>query len=247
MSFKSKLKNIFNSVEDLLFSNHSCVSCGREIPDGSQFSMCLNCFNELRKIDGKLCKKCGAHIEGNADVCDECKETSFEFNCNRSCFYYDEVPAKIIKNLKYSGNKFIAKIVAEMMMTRPEFFDGIDIITFVPLSKKKLRERGFNQSEEIAKIIGAKTGIKVHSLLLKVSDGKNQASLSGKERLENLKDAFEPLVEAKSIVKNKRVLILDDIFTTGTTLNECAKALAKLKPKQISTVTFLKTDFGKND
>ena len=120
-------------------------------------------------------------------------------------------------------------------------FENIDVITFVPMGKKGLRERGFNQAEEIANEISKIMNIPVFGLLRKTREHKHQAGLNQKDRLENLKGTFEIISDYKSKIKGERILIIDDVFTTGATLSECAKTIKEAKPKSVSALTFAKT------
>lgn len=245
MKIKEKLANLINWFEDLFMTSHSCLACGREIPDGTKYMLCSDCLNGLDKIDGKLCLKCGEEIVGeNVRVCDYCKDREYKFNSNHSCFYYNGVSASIIKNLKYNRRKYYAKPIAEIMAERSEFFENVDVITFVPINKKRRRERGFNQSEEIAKHLSKIFNIPLVEVLKKEKDGKHQASLNQKDRLKNLRNTFKIIPEKASEVRNKRVLIVDDVFTTGATLSECARVIRVCRPLSVNTVTFAKTKFN---
>lgn len=243
MNLVKVLSKTLNKFEDLFMKNHACVSCGMEIPDGSRFGLCKNCQNSIRVIDGTVCRFCGDKVLSFGMICDSCKTRVYDFQSNRSCFYYDGVVSRIVKNLKYNSQKYVANYVAELMLTRREFFEDVNIITFVPINKRRLAERGFNQSEEVAKLLGEKLNIKTVNLLIKKDGGKHQAGLDMKKRLTNPYGSFEIDVNNSSLVKGKNVLIIDDVFTTGSTLSECSRMLKKLKPKSIRTVTFAKTDF----
>ncbi len=245
MSYLEKFAKLINNFEDLFMTNHSCNACGREIPDGSKFQLCNDCLNSLDKIEGNICSKCGERLpQENLKVCDHCKDTKYNFVSNRSCFYYNDIASKIIKNLKYNLKKYIAKDIAKMMLLRYEFFENVDILTYVPISKTRKRERGFNQSEEIAKEIGRALNLPVKNLLIKKDGGRHQADLNMSQRLTNPVNSFEIFKENKNLISGKRILIVDDVFTTGSTLSECAKVLNTLKPKSICTVTFAKTKFN---
>lgn len=245
MSFKKKIIDLLNRFEDLFMTSHSCMSCGKEIEDGTKFNLCENCLNSLDKIEGRLCKKCGEEIVGeNVRVCDYCKERDYKFNSNHSCFYYNAVSASIIKNFKYNGRKYYAKSIAEIMAQRSDFFEDVDVITFVPINKKRKRERGFNQSEEIAKHLSKMLNIPLVTILEKEKDGKHQAALGQKDRLKNLKGSFKIIAENVNKVRGKRVIIVDDVFTTGATLNECARVIRVCRPISVNTVTFAKTKFN---
>lgn len=245
MKLIERLKNIWLKFEDLFMKNHECICCGREIPDKSDFQICEDCFSKIEFLDGVTCKKCGEKLNiANANVCDLCKEKDYNFDQNFSACYYTEIPARIVKLFKFNHRKYYAKYIAKIMQEKLKFPDDIDYITFVPLSKARQRERGYNQAEELAKLLGEAYQIEVISLLCKPKDGKHQAKLDQKERLLNLKDSFSAEEENKSKIKGKNILIIDDVFTTGTTLNECSKVLKKNKASKIYTATFAKTKFN---
>lgn len=244
MSVKEKIVKFFNWFEDLFMTNHSCIGCGMEIADGTKFQLCDFCKIKVHKISGDVCKKCGDEVLSGNNFCDYCKNVEYKFDENCSYCYYDEVSAKIVKRFKYNGRKYYAKHIAEMMTENREIFDDVDVITFVPSNTKTLKERRYNQAEELAKEISRITGIKACGLLKKSDDRKHQAGLTKAERLENLKGSFSIVVENKNDIKGNTVLIVDDVFTTGATLNECSKVILKHKPKKIKTITFAKTKLG---
>ena len=129
------------------------------------------------------------------------------------------------------------------MVTRKDCFENIDYITFVPIGSKRRKERGFNQAEELAFEIGKLTNIPVVDALDKIGNERHQAGLSQKERQENLSGSFK-LRELANTIKGKYILLIDDVFTTGATLSECAKVLKsdkKNKPNKVFCYTFAKT------
>lgn len=243
MSIKERFTKWLNSFENLFMKNHSCISCGREILDGTKFQLCDKCFYGLEKLDVELCEKCGDKVLVGNKICDHCKTFDYHFDENRSYCYYSDASSKIVKRFKYSHKKFYAKHIAELLMQNNNYFKNVDIITFVPINKKRLNERGFNQAEEIAKEISVLTNIEVLNLLEKSNDSKHQAGLKKKDRLENLKGSFSAVHENAEKIKGKVILIVDDVFTTGATLSECSRIIKKLKPKKIKTLTFAKTRF----
>lgn len=228
-----------------MFEVHSCLSCNIEIPDGSKFQLCKDCLDDMDLISGNICKKCGERLSNdnpNVKICDNCKEKEYSFDQNRSFCYYNDTSSAIVKNFKYGGRKYYAKFIANMMKDTVQEFKDVDILTYVPMSRSRKRERGFNQAEEMAKELSKLMSIPVQELLIKSKNSKNQASLNQSERLKNLKGSFALKSDTKEL-KNKNILIIDDVFTTGTTLDECSKELKKLRPHKIYTCTFAKTDF----
>lgn len=247
MSLKLRIKDIFSKFEDLLFSNHGCLSCRREIVDGTDYSLCKDCNENLTRIKGNICGICGEKILEDNSFCDLCKGKEYDFDKSRSFSVYEGVSARIIKRFKYNGKKYYAKYIAKLMLENSNYFDNIDFITYVPIGKKRRRERGFNQEEEMALEIGKSLNIPVLDCLEKVGSERHQAGLSQNDRMKNLKGTFMLKADAKANLKEKTIMIIDDVFTTGTTLSECAKALKQSrgnKPKNILCYTFAKTRFN---
>ena len=244
MSFKMRLSKIWSSFEDLFFKNHSCLACRREIVDGTKFSLCKNCFDKIEILSGNLCKVCGDCVLDDNLICDRCKVCDYSFDGSKSFAVYEEVAANLVKRFKYSGKKYYAKHLAELMVLNKSYFENIDVITFVPIGEKRRKERGFNQAEELAIEIGRLINVTVVGVLEKIGTERHQAGLSQKDRQKNLSGTFKLNDETKDVLKGKNVLLIDDVFTTGATLSECARVLKserKTKPARICCYTFAKT------
>lgn len=235
------LKNIYKKFEDILFVNYSCISCEREIFDNKNFSLCEDCFKKLDIINMPKCKKCGDSMGQNL-YCEACYNKSYSFDRNISLCYYTDISSNIIKRFKYSNKRYLAEYIVNLMVENLEIPKDTDYVTYVPSSKAGKKERGYNQTEDMAKLFSEKTGIPLLEILGKNEGFSNQASLDKKGREENLKNAFYTILDDKNIIKNKNILLIDDVFTTGTTLSRCADTLKRLKPKSIITMTFAKTN-----
>ena len=237
---------LLNRFEDLFLKNHGCLSCRREIADGTKFSLCKNCFENLEIIEGNICKKCGEEIPHENSICDTCKNTDYDFDRSRSFAKYGEIASAIVKRFKYNGKKYYGRYIAELMSEKRDNFENIDVILFVPIGDKRKRERGFNQAEGIANEISKLTNIPVVDAFQKIGNEKHQAGLSQKDRRQNLVGTIVVREEEKKNFKEKNILIIDDVFTTGATVSECARVLKTLgrnKPSKINVYTFAKTVF----
>lgn len=243
MNLKDKIFKAFSKFEDALMTNHSCICCGMEVADGTPSSICSRCQSKIERLDGRVCAKCGDKLFGDTMVCDHCKNTDFEFQSNHSFCYYGEAASEIIKNFKYGGRRYYAKYLAALMAENREIFEGIDYLTFVPMSKNRLKSRGFNQAKLLALEISKLVGIEVVEVLSKDDTKFNQAKLNQAQRMTSLSGTFH-LLGSASLIKNKKILIIDDVFTTGSTLNECSKEIKKAKPGAIFTLTFAKTKYN---
>lgn len=199
------------------------------------------------------CPGCGEIIHPEEKFCDDCKaQFSFikirqhknknnRFDSLVSVFYYKDTAKRMMLRYKFHGKKNIHKIMSEYMLKEfEENYASInfDYITYVPMSVTEYMERGFNQTKLLAKDISEKTEIKCERLLRKMRKTEHQMNLSAKERALNLKDCFKPTKK----IKGKTVLLVDDIKTTGTTLNECSKVLRKAGAKEIYCITFAIAD-----
>lgn len=210
-------------ILELLFpQNVKCLFCGKE--DGG-FGICDECVKSLPYIEGKTCIKCGAPIN-SGNVCYECKNSNHHFERVFSIFNYDgEIKQSIIK-FKQAGSKYVGRPLATLVA---DYFDKLEIpfdtIIPMPIHPNRLESRGFNQSELLLEVVKSRYGRVYNNVLARVKDTPHQTGLGKANRQKNLDKAFK--VIEKSKVKNKVVLVFDDIYTTGSTIDEVAKTLYK--------------------
>lgn len=226
--------NIFNSIAAIIYPQ-KCISCGNLLNIKTQSVLCDKCEKAFTSINEGFfkCDKCGRIIEhtGKCKMC-SMRDTSYD---SGYCVleYNDEVRRAIIK-YKFKSAHGFSKYFGKLMSNYIKDMDikNYDFMTCVPLHKQKRRIRGYNQSELLAKIISKNIGIEYIDALYKVVNTKQQSSLSAKEREKNIKNAFK----ADSNVKNKNILLVDDILTTGYTINECARVLKKAGAKRVDFI-----------
>ncbi len=203
--------------------------------------------------EGYLCKKCGKDLEKylintKEKVLIDLMENDFNKDISYSIinkfhiFRYEEVIRKLIIQYKFNDKSYLYKMFCEFILKDKKAFDFIksyDIIIPVPIHKKRMKKRGYNQSElivkELAKRVKIESGIKV---LVKTINNKQQSTLSGKLRKENTKNVYKLINQEK--INNKKILLFDDIYTTGATANECILELKKAEPKEIGLITLAK-------
>jgi ComF family protein len=177
-------------------------------------------------------------------ICGRCIEKKPSFDKVITIFRYNHVLRKIISDLKYRDQTFLAKKLAGILFDKVKNeIDDKSLIVAVPLHQKRLRKRKFNQSIllgfALEKLI---FGQKFYpDILQKITDTKPQAGLKRKERQENLKRAFLAKEKYFSLIKNKKIFLIDDVMTTGTTLEKCAKELKKRGAREVIAVTIAKT------
>lgn len=207
--------------------------------------LCGGCRKELKPIGFLHCKRCGTPLPDGGAHCRACKGTQvLKYKCSiiRSALVYNEQSRALMHAYKYKGLKHLASYFAMAMAgvyAKEELFNGCDIIIAVPAAKKRLKERGFSQTHLLAEQLAKLTGLEHKTdVLIKIKHTKPQTGLKKEERLTNLENAFEVIDPAA--VKGKTVLLTDDVATTGSTLEECAKTLKKAGAKRVKAITFLR-------
>ncbi len=238
---------IFSKLLDVIFPSH-CLYCDRIISKNSLF--CNNCWPKLRFITEPNCKICSypfeIEITNIQPLCAACLSKKPSFDKSITIFRYNYVIKKIIRDLKYYNQTFIAKKVAKILANKiKNQLDEYDALIALPLHQKRLRKRGYNQShlicKELSKIFPQL--IFHHDLIFRVKNTESQSLLRKKQRNKNLKRAFLVNKKYREFVKGKRMLLLDDVITTGATLENCAKELKRRKAKEITVITIAKTVF----
>lgn len=238
-NIKDKIVKGINYLEDFLFNPHSCMFCGCECDD-DELRICFRCKEDLDFIKDRFCLKCGTLLLGDYDFCIECKNESHEFEMARSVLLYNQKSAPAILKFKYGGRKAYAIPLAKLLAKRYAESDILaDIVTFVPMPEDRKKQRGYNQSEELCKEFSLLTGIKMVETLKRIKNTERQATLGKEERRKNLQGSFGAV--AKKCFKDKDVLIIDDVVTTGATADECAKTLLKAGARSVSVLSVAKT------
>lgn len=243
---KAFARKLAGMVKDAVYPNDiTCDCCGGELVADTRYRLCAKCIERMPFVDGHRCLACGVPLDDESDYCNRCQNDRGVYVKNRSPLVYDGEARRLIYALKFGKKQYIAQTLGALMADEYLKSDmQADILVFVPMSAKEEKKRGFNQSALLAYEIGARLNIPVLPALVKVRDTSQQKELKGKNRARNLEGAFACVFEQ---VKNRKIVLIDDIFTTGATANECAKALLKAKAREVSVltcaVTKLKTVF----
>lgn len=205
-----------------------CILCGKVMKIGQQDILCHQCQNTVQWKEGAVCQKCGKSIYTDEKCCERCQKANFVFEKGIAVFSYSDVK-DAIAHFKFHYWKRdavpLAKLMGDYLLTHyPELAEQTELLIPVPMYKKKQKIRGFNQSELLAKEISERIGkpCSVNNLR-RIRNTQPQSLLNAEQRKQNIKGAFA--VENTEEIKGKTVLLIDDIFTTGTTVNECSKVL----------------------
>lgn len=219
--------NFLEEVLSFIFTNE-CEICGKV----SEKYICNKCKEKIEKSKIFLNK-----------IDDYKNDKTKYFGEHAYIFLYDEPIRKKILEYKFYNKPYLSKMFSEFLIKNEKlcrFFEKYDIIIPVPMTKKKMWKRGYNQSELIARILTKKYKklyLDKYSLI-KYKENKTQSTLNKTERIENVKNVYR--VQSKEIIKQKNILLIDDIYTTGATCNECSKILKQNGCKQIGIFTIAK-------
>ncbi len=221
----------------------TCFSCGKDLSYETKASLCASCQNGLTWPGPLTCVRCGVVLKSGGAHCFHCRGSKADtFKCKviRSACNFNQFSQGLIYALKYQGADYVAPYMGEFMARR---FSGLaelaeaNVVIPVPLYKTRLKKRGYNQSELLARAFCKATGLALDTTsLVRVRDTQSQTHLGREKRLENMTDAF--VVNNPQPVKGKTVLLIDDVATTGATLEGCAQALRKAGAKRVLAYTF---------
>lgn len=220
----------------LLFSTR-CINCARE---GK--ILCEDCLSLISLLDINCCPNCGSDkVSMPGKFCHLCQKKLSLDGVISAVNYQDPIVKKAIFLFKSPPfikelAKPLSSLIVSQLKLQDNNFDGF-ILSYIPLDKSSLYHRGFNQSKLLAYELGKSLNLPTYELLKKTRETKPQKSLNKEERKENVKNAFEILENMKEFVQNKKIIIVDDIYTTGATLNEAARVLKEGGAKEVWGIT----------
>jgi ComF family protein len=219
----------------------NCMGCGIADPETFRY-ICWDCWSDAAHIEAPFCELCGDPVAGSVDhefICYSCSAEKPSFDAARSAARYDGVVGEALRQLKYEKALWLAPDMAELLQNciNAEYTGRkFDLVVPVPLYHVRRRERGFNQSAVLAHELGKRISCKsVPGMLRRIRPTTTQTNLTAPQRLSNVKNAFKSR-RAKWLA-GRRVLLVDDVMTTGATVNACAKALKKGGALSVHVVT----------
>jgi competence protein ComFC len=230
------------NILHFFFRSH-CLSCGKTL-DGSNILICGRCVSHLKSIQEQsegICPKCcGRLYNSAAKDCFQCSYYNFDFEKNTSIYYYKEPVLKELMHLfKFESNRRAGERLASLLKEKITAFlntNAFDIIISTPVSSESFRKRGYNQVEFILE----KCGIPFLSILKRKTGSPHQMELSAQERRVTIRGQYVMNKNAVQCIENKSILLIDDIFTTGSTLNEISGLLKRNKASSVSALTFFR-------
>ncbi len=232
------IKKVFTEMINI-FLPKCCVICKKVLAANNHRHLCNTCWNKFQLIEGLFCQKCGKPLPDGGAHCYFCRQTKFHFEYIRAAGIYEGNLKEVIHKFKYQGKDFLAEGLIEFLISysKNEFnWQEIDYLLPVPLHKKSQHKRGYNQAQLLAEGV-ARYFDKPLILenLIRIRQTKTQMSLTREERLVNLINAFQVL--NPTIFKGGNILLVDDVSTTCSTIEECAKVTKKAGARKIWGLT----------
>jgi competence protein ComFC len=221
----SVFTTIWETARDLVFPAH-CYECGDRLPAGW---LCQACSDQLIRIEPPICRICSKPFAASSDkdfVCMDCRSMAFHFQCVVVPLRYGGTIRDMIHGLKYHSQSWLAKPLGaflEEALVDERLPEPIDAFVPVPLHPVRLRERGYNQALLLAQELSSRANIPVLQALHRCRPSASQTEFNRRQRMQNLRDAFA--LRQNVPVKQKKIVLVDDVLTTGVTLNECARVL----------------------
>ena len=241
MSLRARAASLGRHVELLIFPSF-CRLCSNPLGEPGEKVVCRECLSRIVPRRGPVCFCCGRFLEGVGEdhLCAKCLDRAPAFSRHRSCGRYGGVLKDLVLLFKYGRVSVLSPVLAryatESLGGDEGVWEGLDYIIPVPLHRKRRRERGFNQSELLARDLARIQGLQVlKRCLVKVRNVPPQTSLEGAGREGNVRGAYAARGTRK--IAGKTLLLVDDVFTTGSTLRECSRVLMGAGAREVRALT----------
>ncbi|MGE9267674.1 MAG: ComF family protein [Verrucomicrobiales bacterium] len=221
---------MWSQLLDSLFPSF-CEFCRCQLDQGR--NLCPDCLDALPRLTPPFCDRCGEHFDGQIDnnfTCPNCHDIHFDFDFARAPLTLNEQSLHLIHQIKYQRQFFFARdlapLLAELLRSDPALNHLQDaLLVPVPLHPNRQRHRKRNQAEEIARALASHCDFPLLPALKRTRHTTTQTRLNRSQRLKNLKGAFAIRPRHLPRLRQATVILIDDVFTTGSTLQECAKTL----------------------
>ena len=254
MSKVSWLKKIGNEMLDLVYPpGLYCICCGKITDDSRTYRLCNECMKSMNWNTGRYCAKCGRPLADTdpGELCFGCTQKvsagqETDFDKGHACTGYGACAQSVIFALKYGGRADIADTLGEIMFDymlseyeKDELAAMYDIVIPVPIHSERLKKRGFNHAELIGRSFAGRAGLQFDpGALVRTRKTVPMKGLGPEERRANICGAFEIRNSRLPLIQGSRILLTDDIFTTGSTIGEIALLLKRSGAERVDFITF---------
>lgn len=216
---------VWDALLSLLYPPH-CLVCRTPLEEAAE-GLCPGCWRRLQVIDGPVCGRCGCPSTFPRVVCDNCRDRDYPFSGVRCLAPFGPDIQTLLHGLKYRGRLSVARVLGRRLgqvLADGGFVDGIDVLHPVPLHPARRRERGYNQSTLVARSVSDVVGLPLaENLVKRTRMTRSQTGLDLGARAQNVSGAF--VIRKAPGLEGSRILLVDDVVTTGATCGACAEAL----------------------
>jgi ComF family protein len=242
-NFAQIAQNLIRPVLDYALPPR-CAGCGVIVPTTNQF--CMDCWSGLDFLTSEGCLRCGLPMEIPGQVCAPCMADPPRHDGVRAAVIYGDVARQVALKLKHGRRIGLSRLMAKAMVRRlPE---GADMIMPVPLHRWRIWQRGFNQSMLVADHLTAMSQLPAYSaILIRKKSTPMLGGLGRKERAKAVRGAFAVLPKAGAMLRDKHVVLIDDVYTTGATANACALALKRAGAARVTIVCWARVLVDEKD
>ncbi len=221
-----------------LIAPERCVVCGELVRlRRGDYPVCADCDSGMREPEGRRCGTCSKPLVSELETCMECRGGTYSFECNHSVFLYDDAVKECLSAYKSRGivalKRFFASRLARSYRER---FDGRTVVP-VPFRPESVRKRGFDQIGLLCEELARRHDIPYETLLARTGRSPEQKSLDRESRKANLRNRIRPSRHPGKTTVPEEVVLLDDVFTTGATADECARVLREMGVKRVFVLT----------
>lgn len=228
---------------DLIYpANIYCISCGNIIDDSRPYALCDVCVRSLKWANGRTCGRCGKILQEDygPDLCADCVKVGHVFEKGFTCVEYGPAEREMILRFKYKDQAYLGRKMAEIMYDRIRTAEpGADIILPVPMFGRKQRQRGYNQAAVLAANLAKLMEVSYDGkLLIRTAETEAMSRLGALDRRKNIREVFCVPRNKREKLAGKTVLLVDDIYTTGSTADACAAALLAAGASRVFVFTF---------
>ncbi len=228
--------NISDWISNLVFGvPQTCALCGSDLsapcpmaanahgPSSQNMGICRQCLDGLRVSMQRICAVCGIPIIGSLRICVDCRSSMGFFDAQRSAGIYRGNLSRCVRRLKYGGERWLSGPLGHLLAESARAFLPLDLVVPVPIDPGSLNQRGFNQARDLAWEVSKRLGVPMGDVLFRAKRREHQAWLGRSDRRGNLRGTMA--AETRAELTGLRVLVVDDVMTTGATLDEAARAL----------------------
>ncbi len=235
---KLTVDSVIRHISYLAFGEPStCCLCNSY--DVSNDGICANCVKELSEQMASVCKTCGMPVPPPLELCHDCRTNLYYFDVQRSAGIYKEKLKHGIFRMKYAGQRWLSRPLGRLLSKSAQSFLPVDMVVPVPLSSSSRQKRGYNQAKDLAVEVAGNNSLVFADILVRKEIREHQSQLSRFDRWQNLRGTMK--VSPTENLKGSRILVVDDVTTTGATLDEAARALKTAGAKNVCCVTLART------